>query len=100
MSQQNPTPEERQRIVSSMMSKFGLDKTTPEAAMMAKFNAMDTRVKALIRDEYAAHGFIRNKQNLQQSIGQAFFEELKAFDEGEMRSFTASLLALRATEEL
>lgn len=94
------TPEERQRIVDDVMSKSGLSKPDPALDLANRLREIDHKVLVLITEEFKTHGFVRNKEQLAHKIGAAYFEELKAFHEGELRSITATLLAVRATELL
>jgi hypothetical protein len=101
MSQgQNPTPEERKRIVDDIMGQTFAKNITPEMRLMEKWSMIDARVKRIVSDEWHAKGYIGDKKALQEKIGEAYYEELKRLDEGEIRSLFSSFLTLEATRDL
>lgn len=97
----DPTPEERTRIVNDIMQKAGMvDTPTKAQALAAKLAVIDTKVQSIISESTREDGFVRDPTKLQQRIGELYYEELRAFNEGDMRSITASYLAIRAMEHL
>lgn len=94
------TPEESARIVADAISKMGLDKPDPSLVLANKLKAVDNVVMRLVSDQLKLYGFIPNKAKLIEDIARAYFEELKHFHEDELRTVTASMLAIRATEDL
>jgi hypothetical protein len=84
MNTNNPSPEERQRIVSSVVAKAFTPKTpTEDERIIGKAVAATRRIRDEFAPQIAAHGF-PDKKKFGLVIGRAFLEEFHSWPKDEL----------------